>query len=269
MIGAIIGDMVGSAYEFHPIKRKDFTPLFHKKCRFTDDTVMSLAVCHALFQHRHDDPLPLSELTVQCMHNIGNLFPNRGYGGRFRQWLQSENPQPYGSFGNGSAMRVSGVAHVATSLEEVKQLSHTVTAVTHNHPEGLKGAEATAVACYMALHGSSKAEIRAHITANYYPLDFTLDEIRPDYGFSAICQTSVPEALQCFFESTDFEDCLRNCVSLGGDADTQGAIAGAIAECYYGVPQELREQAESRLNERLLEVLHTFEKAYPSPAPKH
>lgn len=269
MIGAIIGDMVGSVYEFNPIKRKDFTPLFHPTATFTDDTVMSLAVCMALMMQQRDNSLTLSERTVQFMQGMGRFFPDRGYGGSFRRWLRSKDPQPYNSFGNGSAMRVSGVAHVATSLEEVKQLSHTVTAVTHNHPEGLKGAEATAVACYMALHGSSKAEIRAHITANYYPLDFTLDEIRPGYDFSEICQTSVPEALQCFFESTDFEDCLRNCVSLGGDADTQGAIAGAIAECYYGVPQELREQAEKRLNKRLLGVLHTFEKAYPSPAPKH
>lgn len=268
MIGAIIGDIVGSAYEFAPIKTKDFSPLFHADAFFTDDSVMSLAICRALLLRESGYTTPLSTLATRQMQSIGRHYPDCGYGGRFIDWIFSEDPQPYNSFGNGSAMRVSGVAYVAQSLEEVKQLSHDVTAVSHNHPEGLKGAEATAVACYLALHGSSKEAIRDHIRAHYYPLNRTLADIRPTYGFSEICRTSVPEALQCFFESTDFEDCLRNCVSLGGDADTQGAIAGAVAECYYGVPQAWRTQAEALLDDRLLGILREFEDTYESPTPR-
>lgn len=268
MIGAIIGDIVGSVYELTSIKTKNFQPLFHADAGFTDDSVMSLAICHALLLRERGYPAdPLDELAVQEMQNFGRLYPDCGYGGLFIAWIYSDNPRPYNSYGNGAAMRVSGVAHVAQSLEEVRELAHTVTAVTHNHPEGLKGAEATAVACYLALHGSSKEDIRDHLRRHYYPLDRTLADIRPSYKFCASCQNSVPEALECFLESTSFEDCLRNAVSLGGDADTQGAIAGAVAECYYGVPSALRAQAESKLDDFLLTFLHEFEDTFGIPTP--
>lgn len=264
MIGAITGDMVGSRFEFDPIKKKDFT-LLHPDCRPTDDSYMSLAVCLALLESRSEAELP--RLTVRAMQELGRAYPDGCYGGRFSRWLEEPDPQPYNSFGNGSAMRISGVAYVARSEDELRRLCRLVTEVTHNHPEGLKGAEATAMACYMALHGSSKEEIRARLRADYYPMDFTLDEIRDDYEFSEICQSSVPEALQCFLESTSFEDSLRNAVSLGGDADTQAAIAGAVAECFYGgVPAEIRRATEAGLDAPLLSILRRFEARYPHPS---
>lgn len=264
MIGAIIGDIVGSRFEWNNIKTKEFT-FFHPDCHFTDDSVMTLAVGDALLEHIGSGE-SLAELTVQKMQGYGRKYRKVGYGGLFCRWLKAKAPQPYGSFGNGSAMRVSAVAHVASSPEEVQKLSYEVTAVTHDHEEGLKGAEATAMAIYLARTGAALEEIRELICRQYYAIDFTLDSIRPSYTFDATCQGSVPQALQCFLESTGFEDCIRNAISLGGDCDTTAAIAGSVAAAYYGVPAHLRENALAYLDADLRALLSRFESAFPSAA---
>ena len=238
MIGAIIGDIVGSRFEWNNHRSKDFDLLPHQ-CFFTDDSVMSLAVCDALMRCRPDFS-DLSEQAIHSMQEIGRPYPNCGYGGSFHKWMYSDNPHPYNSYGNGAAMRVSGCGYVGKSLEEVRLLSKAVTEVTHNHPEGIKGAEATAVAVYLARAGKSLVEIQDYITKNYYPIDFTLNSIRDSYRFNETCQNTVPQALEAFFESTDFEDAIRNAISIGGDSDTLAAITGAIAEAYYGVPANIR-----------------------------
>ena len=261
MIGAIIGDIVGSRFEWNNHRLKEFEFLTHK-CSFTDDSVMSLAICEALMGSKRDYR-DLSERAVECMHEVGRPYPHCGYGGRFQQWMYSDTPNPYDSFGNGAAMRVSGCGYVATTVEEVKRLSRLVTAVTHNHPEGIKGAEATAVAVFLARSGKNILEIRDYIVTNYYPIDFTLDAIRNTYCFNETCQDTVPQALAAFFESTSFEDAIRNAISIGGDSDTLAAITGGIAEAYYGVPTNLRKHALTFLDERLLKILVEFENLYP------
>lgn len=253
MWGAIIGDIVGSRFEFNNIKTKYFY-MFDKRCRFTDDSVMTLAVYQAL-KDCNGGYASLSARAVARMREFGKRYPYCGFGGKFRKWLFGEDLKPYNSYGNGSAMRVSAVAYFADSIEQVKKLSYDVTAVTHNHPEGLKGAEATAVAVYLARCGQSKEEIARYVSDNYYPLNFTLDEIRPSYAFDVTCQGTVPQAIKAFVESEDFEDAVRLAISIGGDSDTLGAICGSIAEAYYGVPQQLVDQAKTYLDEFLLSVL--------------
>ena len=262
MLGAIIGDIVGSRFEWHNLKSKEFE-LFTSACKPTDDSVMTLAVAKAILQFR-DGAENLSEAAVACMQELGRRYPHSGYGGAFRRWLQSENPLPYGSYGNGAAMRVSACGFAAQSLEEAIELAHTVTAVTHNHPEGFKGAEATAAAIYLAQNGKSKEEIRTYLQAQYYPLDFTLDEIRETYRFDVSCQGSVPQALEAFLESESFEDAIRAAISIGGDSDTIAAIAGGIAEAYYGVPDAIKEAALPYLPQDMREILGKFESEYPS-----
>jgi len=262
MIGAIIGDIAGSPHAtLRSIKTKNFE-LFAPECRYTDDSVMSLAICEALMSCQ-GDYTNLGEHAVRCMQAIGLAHPFRGYGGKFRYWIISKNPQPYFSYGNGAGMRVSGCAYAGDTLAEVKELSHKVTAVTHNHPEGLKGAEAVAVAVYLARTGSSQSEIREHINEHYYPLDFTLDSIRAEYFFDSSCQGSVPQAIESFLESTSYEDAIRNAISLGGDSDTIAAMAGSIAEAYWGVPDALQEQALPFLDDQLRSILERFEVIWP------
>lgn len=260
IMGAIVGDIVGSIYEFKNHRSKDF-PLFSEKCFATDDSIMTLAIADAVreWNSTGDD---LGKLAVEKMQKIGRPYPYCGYGGRFFEWMYSSNPVPYYSFGNGSAMRVSAVAYAANSILEVKELSRIVTAVTHNHPEGLKGAEATAVATWIALHGFSKDDIREYVKANYYPLDFTLDEIRPFYQFNETCQNTVPQAIQAFLESTDFEDAIRNAISIGGDSDTLAAITGAIAGAYYGVPDAIYEETYRYLDKTQKTILNHFVEAF-------
>ena len=253
MLGAIIGDIVGSRFEWHNIKSKEFEFLTYK-CSPTDDSIMTLALAQAILVSKPDYS-DLSQNAVECMQRVGRNYPDCGYGGKFRRWMFSSNPQPYNSFGNGAAMRVSPAGFAATSLEEAKVLARKVTEVTHNHPEGLKGAEATAVAIYMARTGSSILEIRDYIDQNYYPMNFTLDGIRKDYRFDVTCQGSVPQALMAFFESTGFEDAIRNAISIGGDSDTIAAICGGIAEAYYGIPDEFKEECRKRLPDDMLEIL--------------
>lgn len=260
MIGAIAGDVVGSIYEFDNHRSKKF-PLFSKGCFATDDSIMTLAVAKALIEWKRTGER-LSDLTVKYMQQVGRPYPGCGYGGRFLQWIYSDNPEPYNSFGNGAAMRVSPVAYVAWSLQEARELSHAVTAVTHNHPEGLKGAEATAVATWMALDGRSKDEIGAYVNQNYYKLDFTIDEIRPTYWFNETCQDTVPQAIQAFLESDSFEDAIRTAISVGGDSDTLATITGAIAGAYYGVPDDIRGEAESYLDSTLYGIYREFRQEF-------
>ena len=242
MIGAIIGDIAGSRFEWSNIKTKDFELFDDRRCEPTDDSVMSLAIAKAII-NSSPDFLRLEQEAISCMQEVGKKYPRAGYGGSFKQWIRSTNPRPYNSWGNGSAMRVSACAYAANSVDEVIMLSKTVTAVTHNHPEGIKGAEAVAVAIFMALHGSSMLDIQDCINKHYYLIDFKLDEIRAKYSFDVSCQGSVPQAFAAFFESKNFEDAIRNAISIGGDSDTIAAIAGSIAEAYYGVPSEIRKHA--------------------------
>lgn len=260
MLGAIIGDTVGSRFEWHNHRSKDFDFLTYK-CEPTDDSIMTLAIAKAILKSE-DDVNKLPDLAVRYMQQLGRLFPDAGYGGAFRKWIRSNNPKPYGSFGNGAAMRVSPVGFAAKNLDEAKAMSKAVTKVTHNHPEGLKGAEATTVAIFMALHGKSMLEIRDYIDKNYYPMNFTLDGIRDSYQFNETCQDTVPQAMMAFFESTGFEDAIRNAISIGGDSDTIAAITGGIAEAYYGIPSEIRKHELTFLNERLLAILVEFENKY-------
>jgi type I restriction enzyme M protein len=259
MLGAIIGDIVGSRFEMHNIKSKEFS-LFDPHCRVTDDSILSLAICQALMESEgHRDQLP--SLTIKNMRLLGNKYPNAGYGEAFLRWLSAKNPQPYESFGNGATMRVSGCAFFAKNLEEAQQLARCVTQVTHNHPEALKGAEALTVAIYMAREGKSISDIKHVIVHNYYPITFTLDSIRKDYTFSPYCQTTVPEAFEAFFESTSFEDAIRLAISIGGDSDTIAAMTGSLADAYYGIPRRIRNQALPYLDQRLQSILFAFEKA--------
>jgi len=231
--GAIYGDIIGSVFEFNPIHTKDFE-LLTERSGFTDDTVMTLAIAKAVMESG-EDYADLSDSAVYWMQKLGRKYPNGGYGARFIEWLWSSNPKPYNSFGNGSAMRVSPVGTIAESVEEAAELSRRVTEVTHNHPEGLKGAEVTAVSVFLATNSGrmSKVEIQKYAEQQYGKLQ-DLSTIERGYVWNEICQNTVPESIECFLEGWNFEDVIRNCVSLGGDSDTMGAIAGAIAGAYYG-----------------------------------
>lgn len=250
MIGAIIGDIVGSIYEFRNLKSKEFE-FFDKKCFYTDDSVMTIAVAKALVESGKDEK-GLSAAAIKHMRDLGLRHPNRGYGSGFKVWL-TEEQKPYFSLGNGAAMRVSPVGFYAESEEQVKILSKAVTEISHDHPEGIKGAEATAMAVYMAKKGYYVTEIRDRMIKDYYPeiSEITVDGIREEYFFDGTCQGTVPQAMQCFFESTDFEDAIRNGVSIGGDTDTICAIIGGIAEAYYGIPYYIKEKAMKYLDEDL------------------
>ena len=264
MFGAIIGDIVGSRFEFDNCKSKEFE-LFTNTCDYTDDTVMTLAVAKALLLYGTiTDMDAFKRELVRVMHEIGMLHPYCGYGGRFCTWMMKNDTEPYGSFGNGSAMRVSPVAWFAGSLDECEKLAAATAEVTHNHPEGIKGAVAVAGAIYLARTGHSMAEIREY-AERFYPIDFTLDEIRPDYDFVETCQGSVPQALEAFFESTGFEDAIRNAVSIGGDSDTIADMAGAIAEAYYGADREMKDIALSYLDLDLLDIAEEFERRIMRP----
>ena len=270
MIGAIIGDIVGSRFEFNNHRSKEFE-LFTKDCQVTDDSIMTLAVAKAMMEtermitlsagessdNNEYDSL-LEKMSVKYMQEIGRKYPNCGYGGMFEQWVFSDKPEPYNSFGNGAAMRISPIGFAARTADEACRLSELVTGVTHNHDEGLKGAEATAVAIFMAKRGFTKNEIRDKMNSNYYSLHFTIDEIRDTYEFNETCQETVPQAIEAFLESTSFEDAIRTAISVGGDSDTLAAITGAIAEAYYGVPEILREKALTYLDKEQLAIYNEW-----------
>lgn len=256
MIGAILGDIIGSVYEFNNIKTKKF-PLFSKRSIFTDDTVMTLALADALLAWRSGDPERLRSIFVEKMVTFGKRYPDAGYGARFSTWLYQAEHTPYCSYGNGSAMRVSPVAYWAKSFAEALLLAEASADVTHNHPEGIKGAVVTAGATYLALHGADKTELRCFIE-QYYDIGFTLDDIRPTYTFNETCQETVPQAMVAFLESESFEDAIRLAVSIGGDSDTLAAITGSVAEGFYGVPGKLYSAAISYLDDCLSDVVCRF-----------
>ena len=261
MYGAILGDIIGSPYEFDQGRKTKVFPLFSEDSEFTDDSVMTIAVAYAFLPvqpEMEDDAI--RQRVVAKMQKYGRLYPHAGYGGRFRRWLRDRHPQPYNSWGNGSAMRVSSVGWLFDDLETVRRMARLSAEVTHNHPEGIKGAEATATAIFLARTGSTKAEIMSYIEENFqYDLSRTCDEIRPDYYHVESCQETVPEAITAFLEGENFEDVIRTAVSLGGDCDTLTCIAGSMAEAFYGVPEELKEECRKRLPHDLLEVLQQFD----------
>lgn len=260
MYGAILGDIIGSPFEFdRGDKTKDFK-LFSKRSHFTDDSVMTLAVCEALLKVGQDVTVKeIEDAVISSMQSWGRRYPHAGYGGYFRRWLTARHPEPYNSYGNGSAMRVSAVGWLYDSLEKTRTVAKATANVTHNHPEGIKGAEATASAIFMARNGSSKEEIKKYIENEFhYDLNRTLNEIRPGYHMDETCQKTVPEAIIAFLEAKDFEDAIRNAVSLGGDTDTLGAITGSIAEAYYGIPEWLITECRKRINKDMRIVLDDF-----------
>lgn len=262
MYGAILGDIIGSPFEFDRGGKTKKFDLFTKGCDFTDDSVMTVAVAEALMSVGPDATVDVIEASVRdAMLLWGRRYPNAGYGGRFFGWLRERNPKPYGSYGNGSAMRVSAAGWLYDSLERTREVARATANVTHNHPEGIKGAEATASAIYLARTGATKEEIKSYIELEFhYNLDRTLDEIRPHYHMDATCQKTVPEAIIAFLEAEDFEDTVRNAVSLGGDTDTLGAIAGSIAEAFFGIPADLMTECRIRVDRGAMErVLKEFD----------
>ena len=261
MYGAILGDIIGSPYEFDQGNKSKEFPLFTDESIFTDDTVMTIAVAEAFMDAPNDDEMIRRRL-VESMRKYGLAYPDAGYGGRFGMWLFLEGDQPYNSYGNGSAMRVSSVAWLYNDMDTVRHMARLSAEVTHNHPEGIKGAEATAAAIFLARTGHSKAEIKAYIEQEFhYDLSRTCDEIRPSYHHVESCQKTVPEAITAFLEGESFEDVIRTAVSLGGDCDTLTCIAGSVAEGFYGVPDELVQECERRLSPDLKDVLDRFVKS--------
>lgn len=254
MLGAIAGDIIGSVYENLRTKRKDVR-LFTPMSTFTDDTVLTVAVADAILTSRDYGPV---------IKSYARRHPLRGYGPRFLLWMASPGAEPYNSFGNGSAMRVSPVAHAFDTEEDVLAEAERSAACTHNHPEGIKGAQATALAVFLARTGASRDAIRSRISAEFsYDLSRSIEEIRPGYRFDMTCQGSVPEAIVAFLDSTSFEDAIRNAVSLGGDADTQAAIAGAIAEAHYGgIPGDILEKVRKKLPAAMWNVVSAFTKRF-------
>ena len=260
MYGAILGDIIGSPFEFdRGDKTKDFK-LFSRRSHFTDDSVMTLAVCEALLKVGQDAAVKeIEDAVISSMQSWGRKYPHEGYGGYFRRWLTARHPEPYNSFGNGSAMRVSAAGWLYDSLEKTRVVAKATANVTHNHPEGIKGAEATASAIFMARNGSSKEEIKKYIENEFhYDLNRTLDEIRPSFHMDETCQKTVPEAIIAFLEARDFEDAIRNAVSLGGDTDTLGAITGNIAEAYFGISETLISECRNRINKDMRDVVDAF-----------
>ncbi len=254
MIGSIAGDIIGSVYEFDRIKTKDF-PLFHPQCSFTDDTVLTVAVADAILSGRS---------YLESILQIGRRYPGAGYGGLFGDWLHSDDPQPYNSWGNGSAMRVSPVGFAFDTETEALEESRKTAEISHNHPEGIKGAQATALAIFLARMRHDKEEIRMKISRRFgYDLHRTVDDIRPTYSFNESCQGTVPEAIVSFLDSTSYEDAIRNAISLGGDSDTLACITGGIAEAFYGeVPDTIRTKALEFLTPDLREITEIFCRKY-------
>ena len=257
MLGAIIGDIIGSVYEFKDKRQKDFHR-FTPRSRFTDDTVMTLAVAKWLTEDKEHSEDGL----VQQMQNLGRRYPYVGYGGSFRRWLYNLQPKPYNSYGNGSAMRVSPVAFYAQNLDETLRLATISAKVTHNHPEGIKGAKAIAAAIYLARTGATKAEIKAYVEKNYkYNLNLQLEQVRATVYSAVNCQKTVPAAIWAFLEGENFEDVIRIAVSLGGDSDTIAAMAGSIAQAFYGIPQNLASYCYALLTPYLRTILNKFEES--------
>jgi len=257
MYGAILGDMIGAPYEFdRGYKTKDFE-MFNGRIRYTDDSVMTLAIAKALIEAGKDaDEDTLKAAFVKWMQEFGRSYARGEYGGRFAGWLMMDDPKPYGSYGNGSAMRVSPIGWIYDSIERTRQVARWSAEVTHNHPEGIKGAEAVASAIYLLRNGKSKEEVKKYITDEFgYDLTRTCDEIRPYYHHVESCQETVPEAITAFLEGNDFEDVIRTAVSLGGDCDTLTCIAGSMAEACFEIPEKFKSEADARLPQEFKDIL--------------
>jgi len=254
MMGAIAGDIIGSVYEHHQIKTKDF-PLFDPGCEFTDDTVLTVAVADAILSGRP---------YIESVREIGRRYPGAGYGGSFIRWLRSDDPRPYNSWGNGSAMRVSPVGFAFQTEDEVLRHATMTAEISHNHPDGIKGAQATALAVFLARTGTRKEQIRLRIAKEFgYDMNRTVDEIRPIYSFDVSCPGTVPEAIIAFLDSDSYEDAVRNAISLGGDSDTLACITGGIAEAFYGdIPEDIQEKIQECLPPDLRQVAETFCQKY-------
>jgi type I restriction enzyme M protein len=270
LFGAIIGDIVGSRFEFDDLKSKDFnlfgndgiTPV---RCQFTDDSVMTIAVAETLLDREAgESDKAFKQRLIINMHYHGRKRMNAGYGTQFYCWLRDAKTEPYNSWGNGSAMRVAPVGWAADTLEETAHLAALSAEVTHNHPEGVKGAQAVAAAIWLARNGYDKEEIRRHVEQQYYPDAFakTLDEIRPGFEFDVSCQGTVPPALEAFYEADSFTDALKNAVSLGGDSDTLAAITGSVAEAYYGIPDPIRREAMTFLDDEMRDIAVRFQERF-------
>ena len=260
MYGALLGDMIGAPYEFDRGTKTKVFELFTRETHITDDSIMTTAVADALLGLPADaDDIKVKEAVIFAMQSWGDMYPDAGYGNMFCSWLRAEDPEPYGSYGNGAAMRVSPAGWLYDSLEETRRYARLTAEVTHNHPEGIKGAEATASAIYLARTGSTKGEIKEYIVQEFgYDLSRTCDEIRPDYYHDESCMRTVPEAIIAFMESEDFEDTVRTAVSLGGDTDTLACIAGSIGEAYFGIPDKLRTQCLTKLTPEIQDVVDRF-----------
>jgi ADP-ribosylglycohydrolase len=254
MLGAIAGDVIGSVYEHRPIKTTKF-PLFHQNCRFTDDTVMTIAVANSILEGID---------YATSLKTFGRKYPTAGYGGTFIKWLFQAEVQPYNSWGNGAAMRVSPIGFAFSNVETVLSEAERSAEISHNHPEGIKGAQATAVAVHLAHSGASKEEVRAEISQRFgYNLRRTVEDIRPGYHFDVSCQGSVPEAIIAFLDSDSYEDAVRKAISLGGDSDTLGCIAGGVAQAFYKeIPLEIRDRVRAVLPEKFIQIINKFNHTY-------
>lgn len=263
ILGAIIGDIAGSRFELNNNKDGKIFDFFNKYCRFTDDSVMTLAVANA-FLISKPDYSDLEEKVIDSMTEVGRKYPKCGYGPSFYRWIMSDDHKPYGSFGNGSAMRIGAVGVVAKSTDEIKNFSAIVTNVSHNHPDSINGSEATSVAIYLALAGKSKKEIKKYIDSNYFKIDnLRIDTMKPQL-FHINCVETVKQALKAFLESNDYEDAIRNAIAVGGDSDTIAAITGSIAAAYYGIPEDLYDIGLSYLDEYLINIHDIFYNKYLS-----
>ena len=254
MLGALAGDIIGSPYEFYNTKSMDFE-LFTEWTKFTDDSVMTLAVAKWLIEDAEHSARHL----IRCMQELGRRYPRAGYGGNFDWWLRQENPQPYNSWGNGAGMRVSPVGLYAMTLDDALELAEISASVSHNHPEGIKGAQAIAVSVFLCKDGKSKQEIKEYVEETFgYNLSRTIDDIRSNYYFDVSCQGSVPEAIIAFLEGNSFEEVIRLAISIGGDSDTIGCMAGAIAACRYPIPDDIAKRCDSLLTEDLRDIKDRF-----------
>jgi ADP-ribosylglycohydrolase len=260
MYGAILGDIIGSPFEFDQGDKTKTFDLFSKGCGFTDDSVMTIAVAEGLLEVGENAlTSEIEKAVIKHMQAWGRQYPYAGYGARFSHWLLERKPEPYGSYGNGSAMRVSAAGWLYDTLLRTREVARATANVTHNHAEGIKGAEATAAIIYLGRNGATKEDIKSYVEQEFhYDLNRTLNQIRPTYHHVESCQETVPEAIIAFLEGADFEDVIRNAVSLGGDTDTLAAIAGSMAEAFFGVPEKLKKECRARIDKDMLEVLFQF-----------
>lgn len=274
MYGAILGDIIGSPYEFGRGEKTKNIELFANECGYTENSVMTIAIGEALLETLMESgseapDRDIKASVIQHLQRWGNKYPFAGYSSRFRTWLKEEHPKPYGSCGSSSAVRVSAAGWLYPSLERTREVAALAAGVTHDHPEGLKGAEAIASCIYLARTGAGKKEIKRYIEENFaYNLERTVDEIRVTYTYRTSCQGTVPEAILAFLEARNFEDAIRNAVSMGGDTDTVAAITGSIAEAFYGITRRLKVECRDRIDANMAQVLRIFDVSAISPVKK-